>query len=312
MKYIKLTVGLEGYETRFYRTLLVKKNTPLVDLGCIILTSLGGEYEHMFAFKDGNKSYYLLPMFEDAIHETDLLIDDYKLKDLNNRFKFVYDFGEYWCFNCELDKKQIDYEVNYDNGESDTAILIDGKGQGIWEDNINTLYAYLDGELKPNGYKENETKGYHHPWNFDNSKWGDFDKFNLDEAKEYFSSIVDEDMESFKEGYYEKYNDSYEKCPQDDSFDEECDIKASNDISKYAIEFQKNISSLFKYYSCEYTEIKKISKELLVNLDSDLVDDIMIKSFILALYEAGKKNSDFDIEDYKMFISMFTNDALVS
>ena len=68
------------------------------------------------------------------------------------------------------------------------AYLLDGKGQGVWEDNKGSLMAYIDGEIKPESNKENERKGYHLPWNFNNTRYGDFDYYDIEKEKEFFDS----------------------------------------------------------------------------------------------------------------------------
>lgn len=64
-------------------------------------------------------------------------------------------------------------------------ILFEGKGQGIWEDNISSLYALFSGEICPDFDCEDEEKSYFKPWNFVINKYGDFDlPLNLDEINE--------------------------------------------------------------------------------------------------------------------------------
>lgn len=53
-------------------------------------------------------------------------------------------------------------------------IVLEGKGQGIWEDNISSLYALFEGKINPNCSKD-EYKGYYKPWNYSIVKFGDFD-----------------------------------------------------------------------------------------------------------------------------------------
>ena len=56
-----------------------------------------------------------------------------------------------------------------------TGFVLDGKGQGIWEDNISTLYAYLNGEIDKDFDGEDEQKGIFKPWNFNIKKYSEFD-----------------------------------------------------------------------------------------------------------------------------------------
>ena len=56
----------------------------------------------------------------------------YAIEDLGERFSFLYDAGA---------------------------------GVGIWEDNIGTLYTYLEGDISPDFNGEDEERGIYKPWN---------------------------------------------------------------------------------------------------------------------------------------------------
>lgn len=57
----------------------------------------------------------------------------------------------------------------------ENIIIVDGRGQGILEDNISSLHALFNGEIDPNSTEENETIGAYMSWNFPTKKFGDFD-----------------------------------------------------------------------------------------------------------------------------------------
>ena len=57
MIYRKIRVGLSGYEDRFYRVVSVRGDISLYELGVVLGTALGAEFEHMFLFKAGKKSF---------------------------------------------------------------------------------------------------------------------------------------------------------------------------------------------------------------------------------------------------------------
>ena len=53
--------------------------------------------------------------------------------------------------------------------------MSEGAGQGIWEDNIRSLYALFSGEISPLEDHEDEDKEIYFPWNCEIEKFGDFD-----------------------------------------------------------------------------------------------------------------------------------------
>ena len=58
MKYKKIRLNFKKCQgNRFYRTLLVKEDLNLFNLGCAIVTAFGGSFEHHFLFKTKEKNY---------------------------------------------------------------------------------------------------------------------------------------------------------------------------------------------------------------------------------------------------------------
>lgn len=184
MIYKKVKLEFDEAKERLSRTLLVKENTNLVVLGAIFCTALRTEFEHCFYFEK-NKTHYSPDVFiaeglSDIFPEVPM--KKYKFKDMGTSFKFIYDTGEDWIFNCKVFKKDVEVKGNK------IAYLLDGKGQGVWEDNKGSLMAYIDGEIKPESNKEDERKGYYLPWNFNNTRYGDFDYYDIEKEKEFFDS----------------------------------------------------------------------------------------------------------------------------
>ena len=61
MKYKQIKITFDySKPNRFYRTLLVKENINLVDLGCAIVTAFNGTFEHYFLFRKDKKILYLM------------------------------------------------------------------------------------------------------------------------------------------------------------------------------------------------------------------------------------------------------------
>ena len=84
-----------------------------------------------------------------------------------------------------------------DDDEIPYGFVLDGKGMGIWEDNISSLYAYLDGEIDKDYNQEDEERGIYKPWNFDIDKYSEFDNpLDLDDLNDtamyFFPTMEDE------------------------------------------------------------------------------------------------------------------------
>ena len=165
MQYRKLEVYFSEEEERFNRTLMVRSDMNLEELGVVLETALGAEFEHMFMFRDRDIAY---------VHDAWTGMNAEKMSEtafegIDDDFLFIYDTGEDWIFRCH--KGEIE-EINSD----EFAILLDGNGQGIWEDNKDTLLRYLSGELDPDTDEEDEENGVFFPWNYEIKKLSDFDK----------------------------------------------------------------------------------------------------------------------------------------
>ena len=96
---------------------------------------------------------------------------DHTIKELPTNFLFWYDTGDDWTFICKKYQKEVERKSKED------IIVLEGAGNGIWEDNKSTLIAYLEGEIKDDNCNEkNEKKGFYKPWNVHIKKFSDFDQ----------------------------------------------------------------------------------------------------------------------------------------
>lgn len=307
MEYKKLIVSFDYEDSkRFFRTLLVKPNIRLDDLGCVILTSLRSEFNHTFYFSDKKKNYMPKVFMEDFVRKNDVLMEEHTLEDLQNKFDFLYDTGEGYLFHCEKEKDIVEYEPDSEAGENELAILIDGKGIGIFEDDILALYAYLDGKLKPDNLKENKKIGAYIPRNVELGQWSDFDKYDLDEAKREFNAKVDFDRENYKSQANEECGDEddceypYEKEVGDES--DELNLTKSN------VEFYNSINQMLDVLIKENSDIKKAFKDLKTKVKTDNAKDIMAKALVMELYECGKRGVSFDSKEYFMMMDKLTEE----
>lgn len=198
MNYKKIKMEYQYGKNRFYRTLLVREDINLIELGCAMCTAVRAEFEHCFLFLKGKTSFSPDVFLEESWgDENEVPMKKYSLSDLGDKFSFWYDTGDDWLFNCKVYKKETKIV-----GAS-LAYLVDGAGQGIWEDNAYTLDRYLNGELDPECDEEDEKKGIYFPWNFEIEKLSDFDTaFNIEEEKEMFDDMLNVNIEQYLEGMH--------------------------------------------------------------------------------------------------------------
>lgn len=60
------------------------------------------------------------------------------LSDLGENFEYWYDTGEGWDFFCKVMKRKYKYNEIQDE-ELPLALVVEGKGQGIFENDHQTL-----------------------------------------------------------------------------------------------------------------------------------------------------------------------------
>lgn len=159
-----------GPKERFYRVILVKEDINLFNLGVGLGLALGAEFEHCFLITERNlhKEYVMAVFMENPVPGSRYLAN-YTLNDLGDKFCYKYDTGDGWDFMCKKYKRKVELDSKED------IIVLTGAGQGIWEDNIRSLYALFSGEISPLENHEDENKGIYLPWNFEIEKFGDFD-----------------------------------------------------------------------------------------------------------------------------------------
>jgi hypothetical protein len=158
MKYKKIRLDYTNCEKgRFYRILLVNENLPLSHFGCAVVAAFKGKLGHAFMFESEGSFY----VHEAYLGNGKLSIEDYSVRFLENRFRFIYDMGDSWEFIGEI------YEETNEIDSNEEVIMVDGAGQGIWEDNRYILDRYLRGEIAPDTLEDAEM-GLFLPWNFKN------------------------------------------------------------------------------------------------------------------------------------------------
>ncbi len=176
MEYIKIRADFKYAEKgRLYRVFLVPKGIGLFEMGCHIVSVFQGALEHCFLYTHGRVEFVQAPFLEtDFPGVKSLWMGQYTVEDLPETFEFEYDTGDGWYFKCKKYRKTV--QADYDGDPR--IVVLEGAGQGIWEDNIGTLYSYFEGQLDPNAKAEqyeDDEKAYYLPWNVSVEKWGDYD-----------------------------------------------------------------------------------------------------------------------------------------
>ena len=169
-------------EGRFYRTYAVRPDMNLKDFGCAILTSLYSTVSKSYYFSKGSVRYLPQHMIRKSHDSEDKLITDYTVDELGEDFGFSYGIDEY-SFDCSvLDLEEKDSLTD--------IILLDGKGQGIWEDCHLTFMAFLNGRVDSSKLEENCSENIFVPKNVKLSKYSDFDtSFDLYTMQECFYGL---------------------------------------------------------------------------------------------------------------------------
>ena len=288
MIYRKIKASLLEAPDRFYRVLQVREDVNLEELGVILGTALGAEFEHMFMFRKG-KVIFVDEFWMDGYFE-EYVMKDCGLDVLGDKFRFIYDTGDNWEFDCKIYKKVIE------NDNDGLAYLIDGEGQGIWEDNKWTLMRYLAGELDPSIAEEDENRGVYFPWNFEIERLSDFDEmFDLEMEAEGFDQLAQDSLDLYRNSK-EEYNrtrseimddsDEYDEDEEDEDDDGfENVIRSFTAMTQYQIENDPYVTAVFEEL-CDTMD----EQEALSALTVVLMDEIA---------ELVQKNRISDAESYQ-------------
>ena len=94
-------------ETGCYRHIQISASATLYQLHKIILTAFDFEDDHAHAFFMDNRAWSSYDAyFSMEMRGGERLTKKYKLKSLNlkkgDKFKYLFDFGEDWCFQCKV------------------------------------------------------------------------------------------------------------------------------------------------------------------------------------------------------------------
>ena len=240
----------EGPEGRFYRTLLVGGNPTLFELAVMLGTSLNCAYEHCFLITLSNGVKYVMAPFMESPSDGYRYLENYRLRELPDRFDFEYDTGDGWDFSCRILNRYEKYP------SSKKLILLEGAGQGIWEDRISVLYQYFEGNIPPDFDGEDPDIGAYKPWNLELDKYGDFDApLDIDSINQDLGRRYRRDLTMLQQGEAE-YIDSNPRIDLEDFIPE--DGETSGLIPE---RYLNEVRKLINCYGYVWDPLHKLAKE---------------------------------------------------
>lgn len=295
MIYKEISVALKEFKDRLNRTVLVREDVSLFELGVVLCTALGAEFEHMFLFRSGKRNF-CDPAWIDGRKEYSYY--NKSIKDLGKKFTFIYDTGDDWEFDGSVKDENIEMNSN------DIAFLIDGNGQGIWEDNKYNLMRYLDGEIDPDTDEEDEERDIYFPWNYEIERFSDFDNdFDLIAEQEDFSNLVEDNLVELENAREDVSGFIPDPDEEEDYDKEDVDLMSLYDgafdmvseyIASYQIMTDDEVKDIFDDLSAKIGEeaaLRKIIKVVKDELDQYIDNNEMLKnhSYFVKLNEIDEE-----------------------
>lgn len=190
MEFIKIRASWEDYPENLYRVLLINKNLTLYELGDLLCTLFKTHFEHDFMFKgDDNCVYHNKESLSSYSSIPHIRAYDYKEKlaeDVlvdNKKLTFTYDLEEGYDFLVKKISKTI-YEYPIDC----KCLLLEAKGDGIFEGNLNGLLELMEGDISEDTFKANHENYDRATYNFDTKFDIDYINAELIKGTNYFKS----------------------------------------------------------------------------------------------------------------------------
>ena len=205
MEYRKYRVSLQVYPDRLYRTFYIRTDVTLDKLAEVILKLFRTDETPAYVFFDTEHSYttdmfvHMNPKgdYLDALTNNPDLNDVWenkkpmnacRLSEMGDEFCFLYDVDEGYRFLCQACGEPVSED------REDWVSVTDGKGAGIFEDDVYTLWTYFDGGLDPDMSEDDDEKEFYMPENLELEKLSDFEKpLDLAEETEIAASAFEEE-----------------------------------------------------------------------------------------------------------------------
>ena len=194
MEYRKYPVSLQVYPDRLYRTIDIRTDVTLDKLAEVILKLFRTYETPAYLFFDTEHCFttdtfvHMNPRgdYLDALTNNPDLNDVWenkkpmnacRLSEMGDEFCFLYDVDEGYRFLCQACGEPVSED------REDWVSVTDGKGAGIFEDDVYTLCTYFDGGLDPDMSEDDDEKEFYMPENLELEELSDFEK-PLDLAEE--------------------------------------------------------------------------------------------------------------------------------
>ncbi len=282
MNYTKIRLDFKyGPKNRFYRVVLVKGDPDLFKLGVELGTAVGAMFEHCFLITCNRRKtqYVMAPFMEDPIDGYKYL-GNYHLSDLPDNFDYEYDTGDGWDFSCKKYKQKVEVK------SKKNIILIDGAGQGIWEDHICTLFALFNGEIDPDCDEEDEENGIYKPWNAPIDKYGDFD-LPLD---------IEDINETLDESFIFDYEESL-TCEKE--FIEQTNVCLDDYTKEYNPRLKNALIQAVEEQISNLVYVREIFEKLEAIHGEVRAKDAIASVLTEYIFELETKHKDFKNKEYK-------------
>ena len=282
MEYTKIRLDFKyGPKNRFYRVVLIKGNPDLFKLSIMFGTVLGATFEHCFLITYNNRKtqYVMAPFMENPLPGYNY-IRKFHLSDLPDNFVFEYDTGDGWDFTCKKYRKSIEYKSNKD------IILLEGAGQGIWEDNICSLYALFEGDIDSDFDGEDAERGIYKPWNFPVDKYSDFDQPLILEDE---NELLNEECESNLD----------EVLKNEKEYIKQSGLSLDNNGQFYNSRLKNAILNVVDEQIKTLPYVKDVYERLKSKKGEEKAKEAIASVLVVYIYDMEKKQLNFDDSEYK-------------
>ncbi len=295
MEYRKIKVTYPSHPKRLNRIIAVKGNPDLITLGLFIGRSLEADFDHFYLFTKGRISYIPDEWFHYGEQYDSEPISKYTLDDMGASFRFEYDTGEDYVFNCSVLKKVYHYQLKEYETEQEApdAIILEGTGAGIFEDDHWTLDRYLNGEISGSISNDVQDDDIFMPHNLLLDKLSDFDlPYQPDEAELYkteFDYILDHLFPGYGQGSY-GLNENFDEDDQleDDEFDDE---EIMEDMFIAMVRSQ----AAYDIFNDEY--VNHAYRDLLTRHDMNDAYEMIVNSLLMAISTLDGIEDIDDLDD---------------
>ena len=189
MKYTKVKVASADAPNRLYRVMYLRDDMNLVHFAAVIKGSFQAFDSHLYEFVSQGRHYGLYPEISEDQQNYPMM--DYRVSDLENKCRFIYDLGEKWEFNITIFRNPADLR------NEERVIVVEARGAGIFEDGRNTFLHYIHGDIDPASSNVDPERGFTLPENLSIDTFGEFDDpVDLYELEEMIDDELPEEMSS--------------------------------------------------------------------------------------------------------------------